>query len=184
MPDSEWSPFGPYAHELASHAGELYRILRAPRGEVPMTANGEPTWTEGDQDAFGVYCDFRAVLGDLNTAEGVYELLETVDRFHAALPFSEGERRWLIDTKRTISRAERTEVLVGMEAIITSNGLRQVVRGGELVRRWSAFRHSTDEFARLGTVEEARHHARDIALRIQPHMPFPDDETTSSTPAS
>jgi hypothetical protein len=181
--DPHWSPFGEQALEIGSHVYELALTLRAPHGEVPTTASGEPTWTEDDRNAFGLYCDFRAYLGDLRSAEGIYELWETIDRLHASLPFSEGERRWLIDSKRGIPDQEIPAAIVGMEAIVTSNGLHQIVRGGELVRRWAAFRRSTDEFARLGTVEEAEQHAREIAWRIQPNLSLPD-ETTSSTPAS
>jgi hypothetical protein len=183
--DPHWSPYGELALELGSHAYELSLRLRAPHGDVPTTASGKPMWTEDDNEAFGVYCDFRADLGDLSPAEGIYELLETVDRLHAALPFSEGERRWLIDTKRgmrEVPYAKRPKALVGLEAIVTSNGLRQVVQGQELVRRWAAFRRSTDEFAHLGTVDEAIRHAQEIARRIQPNLPEPDE--TSSTPAS
>jgi hypothetical protein len=178
-----WSPYGERAPEIADHVYGLALVLRAPHGDVPTTASGEPTWTEDDHNAFGVYGNFCAYLGDLEPAVGIYELSETIDRLHAALPFSEGERRWLLDVQREISDVELPEGLIGLEAIVTSSGLRTVVQGRELVRRWAAFRRSTDEFARLGTVEEAQAHAREIARRIQPNLPLPD-EPTSSTPAS
>jgi hypothetical protein len=81
--------------------------------------------------------------------------------YHEALPFNCGERRWLTHTIMRLSedhlqRCDRIDQLATMEGGIISQGLPCAARGGELMRRWSAWRAQTDEFAKAGTFDLAR----------------------------
>jgi hypothetical protein len=84
-----------------------------------------------------------------------------VSIYHEALPFNCGERRWLTHAIMCLSedrlqRPDRVDRLATMEESVISRGLPSVVRGGELMRRWSAWRAQTDEFAKTGTFDLAR----------------------------
>jgi hypothetical protein len=84
-----------------------------------------------------------------------------VSIYHEALPFNSGERRWLTRSiiglgEDRAQRSDRVDRLAIMEGSVISAGLRHPVRGGELMRRWSAWRAQTDEFAKAGTFDLAR----------------------------
>jgi hypothetical protein len=84
-----------------------------------------------------------------------------VSIYHEALPFNSGERRWLTRSiiglgEDRAQRSDRVDRLAIMEGSVISAGLPYAVRGGELVRRWSAWRSQTHEFAKTGTFDLAR----------------------------
>lgn len=84
-----------------------------------------------------------------------------VSIYHEALPFNSGERRWLTRSiiglgEDRLQRRERVDRLAIMEGSVISGGLPCAVKGGELMRRWSAWRSQTDEFAKAGTFDLAR----------------------------
>lgn len=168
---SSWEgSYGIHGWRASIHAGLLLDDLRAPHGKVPVTDDGLLAWNDYDWMAFSTYQGFRHELDWIEPRDGMEAVSREVDLFHACLPFSEGERRWLLDfadsTKLAPARLEK--LIVGVEATITSNGLHQVVKGRELVRRWAAWRRETDEFAGQGTVGEAQQHIRKISQLLQP----------------
>lgn len=85
--------------------------------------------------------------------------------YNAALPLHEAERRWVL------SVAAHTEMdpdiggyfpvegayepLLDTEARIVSGGLRQVVRGRELVQRWVSWRRSIGQFAPQSDLDQS-----------------------------
>jgi hypothetical protein len=107
----QYGPYGLAGHDLGGYALDLSIMLRAHHEQVPVAADNEPTWSEDDRDAFDTYVDFRrasdSVGLDHEMSNNVFyssdrwkranELSRSVDLFHVALPFSEGERRWLLD---------------------------------------------------------------------------------------
>jgi hypothetical protein len=187
-----YGPYGLAGHDLGGYALDLSIMLRAPDEQVPVAADNGPTWSEDDRHAFDTYVDFRrasdSVGLDHETSGNAFyspdrwkranELSRTVDLFHVALPFSEGERRWLLDYAmafgfgRAPTGFELPDSISGTETTIISAGLRQVLKGRELVRRWAAWRRGVDEFAEQDTVDEARRHAIAIARRVLPKSDF------------
>jgi hypothetical protein len=171
-----WGPGGVARILLRTHADALSTDLHNPHGELPLTDDGLPTWDSvgSDYGAFRIYTDFRYTLDYIEPHDETgEELWRAVDLFHAALPFSEGERRWFLDTYKAARSVELTklgvraqEVVAGTETTITSNGLHQVIKGRELMRRWAAWRRETAEFAGQGTVEEAQQHAKEISRLV------------------
>jgi hypothetical protein len=105
--------------------------------------------------------------------------------FREAMPYSEAERRWLVDMNR--QRKERSvprpdgysrapapvkEQLLDFNAAedeIVSAGLLQVVSGRDLTRRWWSWRRQTDEFTDQGSREIAYQALQDLG-----HMLVPD----------
>jgi hypothetical protein len=171
-----WGPGGVARILLRSHADALSTDLYEPHSAIPLNEDELPTWDNVGSDfrAFRIYTDFRYTLDYIEPHEGTgEELWRAVDLFHAALPFSEGERRWFLDTYKAARSVESRklgmraqEVVAGAETTITSNGLHQVIKGRELIRRWSAWRREVDEFAGQATVEEAQQHAKEISRLV------------------
>jgi hypothetical protein len=106
--------------------------------------------------------------------EAISFLNTNLAKYHEALPFSSAERRWLT---RQCARIEEypvaEEVLRDMQAELVIGGLRRVIQGGDLVRRWWAWRRQTDEYAHQGTVTIAREGLEAIARRFLPR-PLPE----------
>jgi hypothetical protein len=95
-----------------------------------------------------------------------------------ALPFAEAERQWLTDSYhakqwgRPDHHWQDTPKLIGrMESEIVSAGLRQVVEGKALMRRWWAWRRQTDEFEGQGSLAVCQH-----ALGAIIELTFPEGE--------
>ena len=158
----------------------LRTTLRKPHGDVPVTSEGLPTWAESDDKAFESYSTFTNSLRYVVVPnDDTRELGDTVDRFHATVPFSQGERRWFHDVYGEATKLEcdapgfsLPEILAGVEATIISNGLHQMVRGRELMRRWAAWRRQTDEFADQGTLSQAQRYVNKIEnLVMRDHNP-------------
>jgi hypothetical protein len=171
-----WGPGGVARILLRSHADALSTDLHEPHGEIPINDDGLPTWDSAGSDhrAFRIYADFRDTLNYTEPHDDTGETFwHAVDLFHAALPFSEGERRWFLDAYKSARSVELTkfgmraqEVIASAETTITSNGLHKVIKGRELIRRWAAWRREIDEFADQGTVEEAQQHAKEISRLV------------------
>jgi hypothetical protein len=158
----------------------LRMTLRGPHGDVPVTSEGLPTWAESDDKAFESYSTFTNSLRYVVVPnDDTRELGDTVDRFHATMPFSQGERRWFHDVYGEATKLEcdvpgfsLPEILADAEATIISNGLHQIVRGRELMRRWAAWRRQTDEFAGQGTLSQAQRYVDKIEnLVLRDHNP-------------
>jgi hypothetical protein len=109
------------------------------------------------------------------------QLAGHITAYNAALPFYEAERRWVRsmaaqtelepgDDRYAVEGAY--EPLLDAEAQIVSGGLRQVVRGRELVQRWVSWRRQTGEFAVQTEFDQssykiARAELRNIAICLQ-----------------
>jgi hypothetical protein len=78
--------------------------------------------------------------------------------FNEALPFDEGERRWLTPTWLDIpgSWRERHKALCNAEGEIVVNGVHRTVQGADLMRRWRSWRREFDEYEGQGTLDIAR----------------------------
>jgi hypothetical protein len=95
--------------------------------------------------------------------------------YHDALPFSAAERRALAMRCSTMNERPVVEERLRLEAAtMTESGLRRVVQGGDLVRRWWSWRRQTDEFAGQGSADLAHRALGDIAWRFMP-KPLPGD---------
>jgi hypothetical protein len=109
----------------------------------------------------------------------IANLHRTFGRLHVALPLSEAERRWLFNPLvKEAGRREgmhHPETLIGFTEEVTSGGIKQVLQGRELVRRMSAWRRESEEFAGQGSFEEARQALGDIAITLVTETRWPEE---------
>lgn len=110
-------------------------------------------------------------------------------QLHGALPYSEAERQWLVDTEppdplvlltppidhKTIVEVQSRhhERYLGLEARIVSAGLIHVVSGRDLMRRWLSWRSETDEYTGQGSLDQAREALADLIGLVAPDETLP-----------
>jgi hypothetical protein len=165
--------------------GSAYRLWRALA----------PTWEEWEEGVPRVY-----ITSDLYTLYRMAGLETIISRFvfepemsveeqriaypllhdalavyHEALPFSEGERRWLTNACNNFEECPVAEEVIREDyGEIVSGGLRRVIQGGDLIRRWWSWRRHTDEFQGQDTVTVAKIGLARIAQQFMP-KPLPED---------
>lgn len=104
------------------------------------------------------------------------ELNRCLGSWHAALPFSEAERRLILDVHRSPEReaiepgpdnVRATAKLVRKtELELIDGGVRRLVKGRDLMRRWWLWRRDMDEFAGQGGLDQARTALAALADRL------------------
>ena len=141
-----------------------------------------PGWTHEDHVVFGYFMDFEDDIALLRPADEVFDseqidLFDNLRHFHAALPFNEGERHWLIAAERVAQEipvpAGTFEHMSPMEGEIISAGVKQPVVGFDLVRRWVAWRREADDFEGQGSLDEARSALDLVGRELLPEMDQP-----------
>lgn len=184
----ENGPYGGDGREVGRFALYLSQVLRSTTAETAIGPDGSPGWDKHDRKAFDYYDDFQSGIAFIETAvdfdpvpdgvpagvsgDDLGDLYRKFHRFHAALPFSEGERYWLLAADRRFSKQD-TDLVAGLLAshtTIVSAGIRQPLHGRDLVRRWAAWRRETDEFAGQGSLDEAHTVLRSIAAQLLPEQ--------------
>jgi hypothetical protein len=137
-----------------------------------------------------VYITAKVLRDPLAGLDSTYSLLynfnEQWGSFHAALPFTETERQWLVDHMIGASvevpvampedaSAEQLATAISLqEATIVSAGLHKVVNGGVLLQRWLDWRRETGDYRGQGTLDIARHALHDLMLITDPNASVPD----------
>jgi hypothetical protein len=96
-----------------------------------------------------------------------------VFRYRVALPFDETERAWLYDAYEAAWGPKCIQRIRAQEARVMSAGLRRVVVGRDLMRRWWAWRRETDEYAGQGGLDAAREGLRAIVEAVAPDLDLP-----------
>ncbi len=94
----------------------------------------------------------------------VEDLNEVLLRLHGAMPFDEVERDWLFEAHDETQGPNSITLIRRREATIVSGGLRRVVQGRDLIRRWWSWRRETDEFSGQGSLDQARDALRDLVV--------------------
>jgi len=96
---------------------------------------------------------------------------QLMGQFHAALPFDEPERRWLVSTyvglEPEFGAKELVTEIRGQSAEIMAAGLRRVVEGRDLMRRWWAWRRDVDEFEGSGAALSAAGTLMDMNVLLE-----------------
>lgn len=85
----------------------------------------------------------------------------TLLELHVALPFNEAERGWLDRLSNEYGKSENSSELLPdfveqHDERIMVAGIRQVVSGRDLMRRWLSWRREADEYEGQGAVDAAR----------------------------
>lgn len=166
--------------QIAHQAGNLLAYLSKEPAHKFMGDGG--TWDEEDRFALDVWTELEQdiYLCDTNRdsddrMEPVKQFRELCFSFHTALPYSEAEREWLLQhTRDVIGRGNEFELIDELEGQIVSAGLRQTVRGRDLMQRWIAWHRETDEYAGQHTIGVARSALAGLIGLLEPKQPLPE----------
>jgi len=137
--------------------------LLASKDEVPEKGTHGPVWTKDDVEGIRHYVAFSSSVPFLEPDQSVdggilAGLHRCVGELNASLPFSEGERLWLLpEIKALPHEHELLARLIGLGRVpVLSAGMRQDVDGRVLVERWADWRREEGEFAGEGSREHAQ----------------------------
>jgi len=137
-------------------------------------------WLPTDRRAFEGWLSVEYHVPDAQadpeiTAEQLSHVDGLLFKYRAALPYNEAERYWLFGV---LDDLEHSRGLIGVirrhEGQIVSGGLRQVVYGRDLTRRWWAWRRQIEQFQGQGTVDVAREALRELIEIVDPDCGLPE----------
>jgi hypothetical protein len=189
-------PYGVAGYSIGKSA-QFFRGALVPKRPPSTTAHRHRYWTEQDHRSFGSALNLERRSRSLRMSPGVPleqrktiadQLLGSLATLREALPYSEAERRWLVDTRerheerkvpfvdgngvtRGLVRPPADELLQDLKATegeIVSAGIHQIVQGRDLARRWWSWRRQTDEFADQGSREIVHAALKDLSDMLVP----------------
>jgi hypothetical protein len=173
--EHQW-PYGSGAATLGMYASDiLYDLCNLP--SLPVTER--PRWEVTDARALQGHFNMEEVMADaftdLTITRDQIEILDDlVTRYHVSLPMDEAEREWLFTECNGLAVPEHLRAIRRQEVTLVSRGLRRVIYGRDLLRRWSAWRRDADEFASRGTVGIARETLRELIETVSPDLGLPE----------
>src|ERR1700691_4830783 len=161
-------------------AGKRYASWMPYPSPVAPEDCDEHGWHDADYDALAALVVFDWLVPHIRaTSEVSAEEMAGFDlklvAFHAALPFTETERNWLVKPFGAVDPTFEgiSEQIGEREEEIVTSGVRQVVEGRDLLRRWLAWRRETNQYAGQGTLDLAREALRGLVELLAPDMPLP-----------
>jgi Arc/MetJ-type ribon-helix-helix transcriptional regulator len=166
---SQYERFGPFGAHGSVTAEDALDLLEELLADSSGAASGRSVWDRHDRRAFGSLCELYAnwrfiePAPDVDGAE-IGELHRSLTDLSLAVPFSEAERTWLFS--RYLQGEQVPDGLYGSTAEVMSAGVRRVIQGRDLARRWWAWRRDEDEFAGQGGLDQARHVLGAIAIQL------------------
>jgi hypothetical protein len=183
-----YNPLGPTENSIFGEDGEALSenaidVLEYMCRETLALDPGQ--WHSDDCHLLRNWVDFEGTLRGLRpptevTIDQRLSLDSLGEILHTALPFSEAERGWLLRTAgiryEELPRAvEETPLwFSNKEERILAAGVRQVVKGRDLMRRWLRWRRETDEYTDQGALDVARETLCDVIRLVTPREPLPD----------
>jgi hypothetical protein len=174
-------PYGDVGKQAGDYARSLLEELCEPLIYPAYDKDGQPTdWDYADGGALNSYIDFEFfVLHTRATAEVSADEMAAFDlklnALRLALPLTEAERQWIFQPKGSVDPHYKfiVEEIGVHEVELVSAGVRQVVNGRDVMRRWRAWRREADEYADQGTLDLAREALRGIVELLAPDWPLP-----------
>jgi hypothetical protein len=103
-----------------------------------------------------------------SVADRLNELLATT---REAMPYSESERRWLVDQEIRLGSGSDQDLVINLnmaEGEVISAGVRRAVQGRELTERWWMWRRQIGEFETEGSRENAYNALRGLGQMLVP----------------
>jgi hypothetical protein len=164
---------GDYAYDLLAELCEPHDVLGY---DKTRPSDRRYTWRAADDRTLTTYVGFEWRLKHIRATDDVSarEMESFGLKLHAlqqALPFTEAERNWLVDPQGVAVAAQRKHIekwAAVQEPELICAGVRKVISGRDVVRRWWAWRRETDEFAGQGTLDLARESLRGIVELLHP----------------
>lgn len=148
--------------------------------EIPAwTEKQRWRWLNSDRIAFFNWLNLEAYLPAALTEPGLDEdqistVVGAVANIHVALPYEEAERHWLDAAYSTAPTPRISSIRQREPEEIVSCGLRRVIDGRDLLRRWWSWRRETDEFRGQGTLDVARETLRELMETVSPTLDLPE----------
>lgn len=182
--------YGPAGSEMWRDATRLLNNLLAPKPDLAFMPGDPPQWDEGDIAAFANYHAFErsvpflepqsSVGGDsLVDGQDLGDLFRNFRELNACLPFSEGERHWLLAQALEVRAYQDYGAfvtgLIPVETPVISDGIQQKLVGEDLARRWPAWRREQQEFSGQGSLQKAQRLLGRIIYELVPG-PYEFDE--------
>jgi hypothetical protein len=172
MGEASGNPYGDAGEEVGFHAWQMLELF---------SQDLDPTW-QYDYDAealnnlleMDVWIPHIRATGEVDIEE-MTEFTQNLAGFGAALPLTAPERNWLVQRFNALDPYfdSVAKTLGGCEDEIVSGGIRRVVRGDELLKRWIAWRRQTGDYANQGTLDLAREALRGVVEKLVLHEPLP-----------
>lgn len=167
----------------------LHTLIRTQWGEA-KPPEGHRHWLIADHEALNVTLH----LEDYLTTSGLpaqappevrMELNRCLGSWHSALPFSEAERGWILDVHRS---PERDSIAPGPDKVratanlvrkteleLVDGGIRRLVMGRDLMRRWWLWRREMGDYAGQGGLTQAKTALTDVIGLVVPAERMPDE---------
>jgi hypothetical protein len=167
---TEWDHYGPFGLHGDSSGKDALNLLDElrlrGRDPHPSYPGGGDSQVYESLHIFDTGLMFIEPHPDIEGGE-FGKLHRLFEDFHVALPFTEGERRWLYRRGRGgADGSGYLHDLAGQTDRIMEGGVTREVNGGDLLRRWRAWRREEDEFAGQHSLERAMRALGDIAHRL------------------
>jgi hypothetical protein len=154
----QYGIWGPEGDSVGRFAFNFREYLWLPDKEMPFAPGETPRWNSNDREVFASLIDLESALPSLEQEDVVqgrdlHALFPNLRLFHDVLPFSDKERHWLTaGHRRDMYGLFDTEAIhsddgIPFDAGIIATGEPDRMPGGDMVRRWAAWRREVDEFA-------------------------------------
>jgi hypothetical protein len=170
--------YGDLGADVGLQAQMLLEYLSQPLLESERDERG---WYYPEGDALTALVELEWLVphirptGDVLTDE-MGAFATRLAAFRLALPVTEAERYWLHHVRDAVDpHSHWFETQIGeADDEVISLGLRTRIDGGDLLRRWRAWRRETDEYDGQGTLDLAREALRGVAQLLLPDEPLPE----------
>lgn len=191
-PEADWT-HSPEGHDIdggwdridKENAGQAFVLLNLLSQDLVPLESDAHGWTNADRSALAVTQDFNwvsrlLVPPESVSAENRMEHMELMATFRAALPFAEGERKWLLDDHHRGTQGEHighpawNEVIRHSEVSLVSAGIMRVVHGRDLLQRWWSWRREVGKYASQGSLDQARSALEGVIGLLAPELGLPE----------
>lgn len=161
----------------------LYAFIEVSE-DAPVRTDGERRWFVSDHNALLISMAFEdhirlEGLPSDAPADVRAEVSGYLDAWHEALPFNEPEREivrgaYNAAPDRPLAYREIPSQLRKSDFEVMESGVKKIVRGRELMRRWWAWRRELDEFEGQGNLGQAKEAVANLAGKLIPseRMPY------------
>jgi hypothetical protein len=172
---SKSQPYGNGPLLLGVHAYDFLYDLCYDVPTVPEEGRGR--WIKSDKWAFHNWRSMEehipAALSEPGLdATQVENVIGSLTDIHVALPYDEAERSWLsaayCEAYDEAGAASIGVIRQRQAEEIMAGGLRRVIDGRDLMRRWWAWRRQTNEFTGQGSLSIARQALRSLIETVAP----------------
>lgn len=174
-------PYGAAPALLGLRALDLLNDLCA---DLP-TWSDDSKWRWVQSDRYALYGWYSLEIETLDALaeptldrSQVGDILGLLSDLHVALPFDEAEGSWLLNAYGEAFDHDQRPIVSRIRCRqpeeIVSSGLRRVIDGRNLLRRWWAWRRDTDEYAGQGAVDLSRDALHRMIETLSPDLKLPE----------